>query len=177
MRSTLIVLAFALFGFSALAAATDFQIDSKYTGIHGTPFKLGHNVPLPPAFAASLKNLLLHCVVDVQNFDQGHETDYGPKVLPYCSKLIQTRYDQRAFSELAQLNVGGTWIIAKTFDGRDSDGGDQFDVAVYDVQGNRRAVATSIYAETSALFGLGRLAGIKSFPAMSKHSYDTLPRY
>jgi hypothetical protein len=177
MKSKFAVLFLLLMSSFSFAATTDFQVDSKYTGIHGTPFKLGHNVPLPPAFAAVLKNLLLHCVVDVQSFDKGYETDFGPKVLPYCSKIIQTRYDQRAFSELAQLNVGGTWIVAKTFDGLDSDGGDQFDIAVYDVQGNRRAVATSIYAETSALYGLARLVGIKAYPVMSKHSYDILPRY
>lgn len=177
MKNTLIAFTLALASASTMAAGTDFQTDSLHKGIHGTPFQQGQDIPLPSAFAAQLKTLLSNCVVELQGRTHGSPADFGPKVLPQCAGLIQTRYDQRAVSDLARINVGGVWIVGKTFDGLDSDGGDEFDIAVYDAQGTRRALATSNYTETSALAGLARLAGLKKFTSISRQAYDTLPRF
>jgi hypothetical protein len=172
------VLALALFAlsFSAFAAPTDYEVDSKYQGAHSTPFKPGQSLALSPFLAYQLRAILLQCVVEVQGAKDGYTVVYGPKILPACSQVIKSTFDSKTFSDLAWVNVYGTSIWAKTFDGIHSNGGTQFDVAVYDALGKRIGLRTEIYSAGSALTGLAALAGIKQFYAMPKQYFDMLPK-
>jgi hypothetical protein len=176
MKTIFAILTLTLLTSNSFAAQTDYQADSVHGGMTSTPFKEGDAMPLPPAFANSLKSLLLQCVVQVMDNRGANPVDFGPKVLPRCSSLIQTKWDSHSFSDIARVDVRGIVIFAKTFDGRNSDGGDEFDIAVYDAQGTRRALRTAIYTETSSLIGLGALAGVTHFQLMQKQVFDSLSR-
>lgn len=171
-------LAVALFAlsFSAFAATTDYQVDSQHQGMHSTPFKPGQSLALSPLLAYQLQTILRQCVVEVQGAKDGYTVVYGPKILPACSRIMKSKFDSKAFSDLAWVNVYGTTIVARTFDGLHSDGGDEFDIAVYDAQGKRIGVHTQIYSAGSALTGLAALAGIPQYFVMQKQYYDMLPK-
>ncbi len=168
------LLSLLLLGLLALAApafaagGTDLELDSLHQGMQATPFTEGQSAAISPALAQGLQALLSRCVVEVTDQTSGTNTDFGPRVRPECASEIQTAWESNAMSDTAAFTLDGVTYRARTFDGRYSDGGDEFDIAIYNASGARVALMTAIHSEDDVLTGLGRISGVRNFPAGDK---------
>jgi len=148
---------------TSLAQASDLSQDLKTPfDVFSNPFNGVSAKPLPEATATHLRNLLSACAVRPVDFKLGYERDWDSKLKNNCLTALQPNYEKNEKGEdeiknMVRINFGDLQMYAVTWDGSNSDGGDEQAIGIYDLSGNRIAVYPEIYsAEGNIIDGLSR---------------------
>jgi hypothetical protein len=124
----------------------------------GTPFTKRDDMDLVPSIASDLKALLERCAeTPVSTDPHGLETVY--EMRSKCPELGAPTWNEKTWTERVDFRLGDEAFTALTFDGRDSDGGDESDLAIYDASGRRIAVYTALYGDNSAVGDMASVLG------------------
>jgi hypothetical protein len=152
------------------SATSDLATDlAKPAGPLGTPFTKADEKALPKALVKSLKSLVAGCVEERYTIDpQGTEIDFG--TFTTCPQIKSPDYDKEKLVEKTVLDLDGTTYTAVAWDGDDSDGGDETDLAIYDADGKRIAVYKAFYSDSGVLSDLASVAGVT--PKKSKQPFE-----
>lgn len=166
MKTTLLRLVSLLAFVAPLAAsASDLANDLRTPFAPLTnPFGGARTMPLPAPTASALKALLESCAF-ISVSQRSTIALYREAALQArCQDALTPSYrldrnGQRILGPVLKVQTGGLALQVVSWDGNDSDGGDEQALGIYDAAGNRIAVYTGVFADGNVLDGLSRVVG------------------
>jgi len=158
-----------------MALASDLASDLK------TPFQpmtnpfgsVTQKIELEANTAAYLKSLLQKCAYVASEMPpSGMAIVHDAALNPSCISEISVSYDTgndgtQYISNKMLIHSQGLSLYVVSWDGSDSDGGDEQALAIYDMSGKRLAVYPSLFVDGNVLDGLSHALGI-NLPEVKK---------
>lgn len=146
---------------SSMAMASDLQEDLKTPFEPLTnPFNSVQEVKLNANLATTLTTLLQRCAfVPSTKSEDGFETLGLAELKADCDSAFTVSRDKGSdgvsyISNKMKITLKGIVLYVISWDGSDSDGGDEQALGIYDVQGNRIAVYPSLHVDGNVIDGL-----------------------
>lgn len=161
------VLTLATLTLASLAHASDLTEDLKTPFKERTnPFGQFNEAPLAEPQATQLKTLLSHCAYNpISALPSGLKVENEAHLDSACAYLFQAQYetgrDGRPYIANIVNVLGGLNLTIVSWDGGDSDGGDNQAIGVYDASGNRIAVYPSTYVDGNVVDGIAHVLGLQ----------------
>ena len=168
MKSILIQLTMIVsaIGFSSVGFASDLSNDLKTPFEPLTnPFENVAEVELQASLANPLKDLLQKCAyVNVKTSEGGGRIFGDTRLKTECLSVLKPNYTvdqgQSYINNKLVVLLNGAQYLFVSWDGSDSDGGDQQAIGVYDSKGNRIAVYPSLYVDGNVVDGVLHALGL-----------------
>lgn len=166
IRLNLLALAvIAILGASLPAAASELTDDLRTPFEPVTnPFGRAHTQPLASAPAAALKALLEKCAYTPVKATSAIAV-YGESALRAgCESSLTPNYvtdakGERFVGNMLAVHAAGLDLQVVSWDGSDSDGGDEQALGIYDANGSRIATYTGLFVDGNVLDGLAHAVG------------------
>lgn len=132
------------------------------------PFEHTAAKPLATDAANTLRNILSRCAftpvqapsVNMSNavyFDAALEKSCAPEI---TASYVKDKNGKKVVGNSLIVHSDGLYLQVVSWDGSQSDGGDEQAIGVYDFNGNRVAVYPGIYAIGNVLDGLAHAVGM-----------------
>ncbi len=143
----------------SLTRRSDLAADlAKKGGVQGTPFTQAMARDLNVSTVHALKALSERCLESEVAFIRSVKTMYGVKSGCAKEEIGRVSKNTEKLTERVSFVVAGQKLTAVMWDGDDSDGGDQVDVAFYAASGERIALYKSLYTNDDVLDNLGYIS-------------------
>ena len=120
---------------------------AKPAGDRGTPFQQSDAKELRPDLLAGLGSLASRCLLSHEKVDPRGSWYILPTTTTCATELAEHEWNDAAWRDQTTFKLGDKSYTAVTWDGLDSDGGDECDLAIYDEKGKRIAVYTELYVD------------------------------
>jgi hypothetical protein len=153
---------------SSLASASDLSNDLRTSFAPlSNPFEHSAEKPLPAAVATILRNLLARCAytpVQAPNASTSNTVYFDASLEKGCESEIIASYvnDKNGHKVIGNrlfIHSQGLALQVVSWDGSQSDGGDEQAIGIYDIYGNRVAVYPALYVIGNALDGIAHAVG------------------
>jgi hypothetical protein len=156
-KTTLFSLAIAFVSASAFAADIDTDLEIPFEPLTN-PFGRSATHALPASISSQVKAILESCAY-VPSSGGGSVLGEAQLRKGNCSKSISAIYErdkngQPVIGHRVQLTVNGFDLDVISWDGNDSDGGDEQAIGVYDTDGHRIAAYTGLFTDGNVIDGL-----------------------
>ncbi len=131
---------------------------AKQGGVQGTPFTQGMARDLNATTVQALKALSERCLESEVAIIRGVKNMYGVKSVCATTEISKISKNAVKLTQRVSIVVAGQKLTAVMWDGEESDGGDQVDVAFYSAAGARIALYKGLYTNDDVLDNLGYIS-------------------